>query len=85
MHTEKIKRAERKIWRRIAKKAVDHAPKSLKLWAKRNVPVAVLQGFDWQGFPVDVIEDQLTEHKIEFSPDDLRRVEALALELNALR
>ena len=84
-HREKIRRSERKIWRRIAKKIVNRAPKSLKLWAKRNIPVAVLQGFDWKGYPVDVIEDQLTERNIEFSTDELRRVKDLALELDALR
>lgn len=84
-HREKIRRSERKIWRRIAKKIVDRTPKPLKLWAKRNIPVAVLQGFDWKGFPVEVIEDQLTERSIEFSGDELRRVMDLALELDALR
>ena len=84
-HREKIRRTQKKVWRRIAKKTVDHAPKSLKLWAKRNVPVAVLQGFDWKGFPVNVISEQLGSRRIEFSADELRRVESLALELDALR
>lgn len=84
-HRAKIKRAKRKFLRRIALRVSAIAPRSLKLWAKRNVPVQVLQGFDWKGYSIETIEDQLKDRKIEYSAEDLKRVQSLALQLDALR
>ena len=84
-HRAKIKKAKRRFLRRIALQISTNSPKSLKLWAKRNVPVQVLQGFDWKGFTLDSIEKQLTDRGIEFSSVDLARVRSLALQLDALR
>lgn len=84
-HRAKIKRIKRRFWRRIALRLSLVAPKSLKLWAKRNVPVQVLQGFDWKGFTLESIEKQLLDSGIEFSTLDLQRVQSLALQLDALR
>ena len=84
-HRAKVKRAKRRLLRRLALRVSKAAPRSLKLWAKRNMPVQILQGFDWKGFPLETIETQLTERRIQYSPEDLYRVRALALQLDALR
>lgn len=84
-HRDKVKRARRRVLRRLALKVSEIAPKSLKLWAKRNMPVQILQGFDWKGFPLESIESQLGERNIQYSSTDLHRVRILALQLDALR
>jgi len=85
VHRQKIERTKRKVWRRIALKIVAVAPKKLKRWAKRNVSVQILKGFDWKGYPLEQVTNQLEERGIEFSISELKKVEELALQLDALR
>jgi glycosyltransferase domain-containing protein len=85
VHRQKIQRTKRKVWRRIALKIVAVAPKELKRWAKRNVSVQILKGFDWKGYPLEQVTNQLEERGIEFSISELKKVEELALQLDALR
>lgn len=61
------------------------APKKLKRWAKRNVTVQILKGFDWKGYPLEHVTHQLEQRGIEYSVSELKRVEELALRLDAMR
>lgn len=84
-HREKIKKSQQNVWKQFALWLVENTPKRLKLWAKRNVSVAVLKRFDWSGYPIDVVAQQLSDRGIEFNVEEIRRIEQLALQTDSLR
>jgi hypothetical protein len=85
VHRQKIRRTRRKLWRRIALKIVAIAPKKLKRWARRNVTVEILRGFDWMGYPIEQVTHKLEQRGIEYSVYELKKPEELALRLDAMR
>lgn len=84
-HREKIQKSQQNVWKQFALWLVKNTPKKLKLWAKRNVSVSVLKRFDWTGYPLDVVAQQLSDRGIEFNTAEIKRIEQLALHTDSLR
>ena len=79
-HRLKIKNSNKRLWPRIAKLMMRKSPKSLRLWAKRSLPSSVLTGFDWSGYPISLISEQLSERGVGFCIEDLQRIERYSLD-----
>lgn len=84
-HREKIRKSQRNVWKQLAIRLVRITPKGIKRWAKRNVSVAVLKRFDWTGYPLEEVAQQLRVRGIEFNIDEIGRIEQLALHTDSLR
>jgi glycosyltransferase domain-containing protein len=78
-HRAKIEASQSRHWPRVAKRLMNACPKSVRLWAKRSLPSGVLRGFDWSGYSIVAIAEQLKDRKVGFCLRDLERIERYAL------
>lgn len=79
-HREKVKNSNRRIWPRLRRWMIGNSPKGVRMWAKRHAPVAILEKFDWSGYSLDEICNQLHSRQIGFVKPELEVIEELALQ-----
>lgn len=79
-HREKVEKSTRGVWPQIRRFLMEKSPKGIRMWAKRHAPSAVLERFEWSGYSLDEICEQLRTRRIGFSKSDLEIIQALALQ-----
>lgn len=73
----------RRVKKRIRSILLSRTPKSLRLYAKRNLSNRMLSLSGWQGFPMDDIFRILSSKGTNYSREDIEIVQRLSLETAA--